>query len=124
MKTATYIIAAAAGVASAVAEESKKWTKQELEESTKAFVKENKRHVKLVRNKNLRKLKASRSDTWQRRKLSGGKGGKTPNAWDGSTGWGDSEDSDWSGGDWRGRGSGGREPGGTAGSVRAVEWEG
>ena len=108
MKTATYIIAAAAGVASAAAEESKKseLTKQELEESTMAFVKENERHVKLVRNKNLRKLKASRSDTWQRRKLSGGKAGKTPNARDGLTGWGDSEDSDWSGGDWSGSGSG------------------
>ena len=101
MKATKYIIAAA-GVASAAAEESKnlEWTKQDLEESTLAFVRENERHIKFVRNRNLRKLKSSRSDTWQR-KLSGGKGGKG-----GSTGWGDSEDSYWSGSDWSGSGSG------------------
>jgi len=97
MKTAAFAIAAA-GVASVAAEASKtsEWTKQELEESTLAFVRENEKHIKFVRNRNIRKLKSSRSDTWQR-ELRGGKGGKSWSGWSGSTDWSHSEHSGWSG---------------------------
>ncbi len=107
MRTATYVIAAA-GVASAAAEGSKKlkWTKEELEESTLAFVRENEERVKYVRNKNLRKLKSSRSNTRQR-KLGGkgGKGGKN------SDGWSWSGSGSGSGSGWSRSGKGGKSGG-------------
>mmetsp|Transcript_9154 Transcript_9154/g.13151 ORF Transcript_9154/g.13151 Transcript_9154/m.13151 type:complete len:293 (+) Transcript_9154:109-987(+) len=112
MKSVTYVIAAA-GVASAASGGSKnlEWTKQELEESTQAFVRENEENVKFVRNKNLRKLKSSSSDTW-RRELRGGKGGKVSGGWSGSgsgsSGWSGSGSGSGSGDGWSQGGKGGK----------------
>ena len=110
-KTAAFAIAAA-GVASAAAADvttKLEWTKEELEKSTRAFVKENRKHVKFIRNRNLRQLTSSTT-----RKMGGGKGGKENisdwGGWSESTVWSHSENSGWSGTDdgWSGSGKSGK----------------
>lgn len=92
MKTLTYAIAAA-GAASVEAGASKKseWTKESLVESTRAFVRENKEHIKFISKRKLRKLTSSQ----------GAKGGKIDisdlGGWSGSSGSSDSEHGGWSG---------------------------
>jgi len=124
MKTITYALAAA-GAASAAAGASKKaeWTKEELVESTRAFVRENREHIKFIRNsRNLRKVTSSHSDKWKRGGKSEKSGISDLGDWSGSS---HSEDSDWSGSGsgWSDSGKSGKSgKGGRAGG--GGDWDG
>jgi hypothetical protein len=111
MKTISYAVAAA-GVASAAAGGSKysEWTKKELEESTRAFVRENRANIKFTRDKNLRKLISSRPVSWissgAGKSGKGSLGGSGWGKWSGSNDWSDdsTSESGWSGSeDWSGK---------------------